>query len=275
MKKVLLSILSIFLPILASAESVKIDGIWYNLNHETQEAELGMSDFSGDFEIPASVSYGGVNYRVTSIGECAFLSCKDLTSVTIPNSVTSIGESAFDGCSSLTSITIPNSVTSIGSQAFHRSGLTSVIIPNSVTSIERSTFNHCSSLISITIPNSVTSFGLGAFCNCGGLKDFYCWAENVPSESDAFYETPIESVTLHVPASSINKYWYYPWSQFGAIVALTDDDPSPTNIKSLIEDSSCYPISIFSIEGKRLEKEQRGMNIIRMSDGSSKKVIIK
>ena len=35
---------------------------------------------------------------VTNIGNCAFLRCTNLTSITIPNSVTSIERAAFAGC---------------------------------------------------------------------------------------------------------------------------------------------------------------------------------
>ena len=73
---------------------------------------------------------------VTSIGDEAFLWCKNLTSITIPDSVTSIGYKAFGCCYNLTSITIPNSVTSIGSEAFYGcKNLTNITIPDSVTSI--------------------------------------------------------------------------------------------------------------------------------------------
>ena len=107
---------------------------------------------------------------VTSIGEEAFHSCRNLTSVTIPNSVTSIEKSAFWNCRNLTSVTIPNSVTSIGESAFDTcSSLASITIPNGVTSIERRTFAICSSLTSITIPNSVTSIGDNAFVTCSSL----------------------------------------------------------------------------------------------------------
>jgi Flp pilus assembly protein protease CpaA len=115
---------------------------------------------------------------VTSIGTTmyddpnsgAFAFCDNLTGVTIPNSVTSIGHYTFAGCTSLTSITIPNSVTSIGGYAFARcTSLTSVTIPNSVTTILDGTFVSCTSLADVTIPNSVTSIGEGAFASCTSL----------------------------------------------------------------------------------------------------------
>ena len=55
---------------------------------------------------------------VTSIGECAFLSCDKIESVTIPDSVTKIGYGAFLMCTSLESVTVPGNVTSIGRMAF-------------------------------------------------------------------------------------------------------------------------------------------------------------
>ena len=109
-------------------------------------------------EIPGSV---------TSIGNGAFERCHSLGSITIPNSVTSIEAWAFYNCYSLTSINIPNSVTSIGACAFNRSGLTSVEIPTSVTSIEERVFEDCSGLTSINIPNSVTSIGYAVFNRSG------------------------------------------------------------------------------------------------------------
>ena len=172
MKKIFLSLLVVLLPMVAMADAVEIDGIYYNLISKAKEAEVtsNPNKYSGTVDIPASISFDGVEYSVTSIGVSAFRYCSSLTTVNIPNSVTSIGGLAFEGCSSLTSVTIPNSVTTIGASAFiYCSSLTSVTIPNSVTSIEGAAFRGCSSLTSVTIPNSVTSIGASAFENCSSL----------------------------------------------------------------------------------------------------------
>ena len=55
----------------------------------------GYDEYTGDVTIPATVTYGGKTYSVTSIGGSAFYDCSGLTSITIPNSVTSIGDYAF------------------------------------------------------------------------------------------------------------------------------------------------------------------------------------
>ena len=155
MKKKLLLLLTMLLPLVASAYDAEINGIYYDFSgngatvtykdfYNDNLEVFWYSDYTGDVVIPSSVIYNGKTYRVTSIGEFAFNGCRDLTSVTIGNRVTIIGESAFSGCRGLTSVIIPNRVTSIGDDAFSGcSGLTSVTIPSSVTSIGNSAFQDC------------------------------------------------------------------------------------------------------------------------------------
>ena len=64
------------------------------------------------------------------------------------------------------------------------------------------------------------------------------------------------------------------WNKFINIVALTDDDPKPTgitNINNDIEKGEHY----YSLDGKRMVQPQRGLNIIRKSDGTTSKVVVK
>ena len=146
MKKIYLLFLLTLLPLVASADAVEINGIYYNLysSNGTRTASVTSNpngNYSGFIAIPESVTYREVTYSVTSIRDWAFQNCSSLTSVTIPNSVMSIGYGAFSECSGLIFVDIPNSVTSIRDRAFQNcSSLTSVNIPNSVTSIGRGVF---------------------------------------------------------------------------------------------------------------------------------------
>ena len=104
----------------APSGTFEINGIYYNLDGSTKQAEVTQhpSKYSGAIVIPEEVKYSGVTYSVITIGQEAFYCCTDLTSVSIPNSVTSIGVRAFYGCSSLTSVSIPSNVNSIDVGAF-------------------------------------------------------------------------------------------------------------------------------------------------------------
>ena len=171
MKKTITLVFLALLPLLASAYDAEVGGIYYYLYTGTKQATVTSGYYTGSVNIPSSVTYNGVTYSVTSIGDRAFEYCSGLTSVTIPNSVTEIGNRAFAGCG-LTSVTIPNSVTSIGDYAFYYcSGLTAVTIPNSVTRIRERAFGDCSKLTAVTIPNSVTEIGSYAFASCSSLTE--------------------------------------------------------------------------------------------------------
>ena len=247
--------------------------------------------------------------NVTTIGYCAFSWCSGLTAIQvesgntvydsredcnaiiettnnillfgcsntiIPNNVVTIGEWAFWRCSGLTSIAIPDCITSIGRSAFMDCpGLTSICIPNSVTSIGYCAFADCGNLATVVIGNALTNIGEGAFLSTG-LADMYLYAEKVPElGGTVFGYSNYYKATLHVPAGSLEAYDNAEqWKDFGKIVALTDDDPKPTGIKGVnnnVKKGEHY----YLLDGKHTTKHQRGLNIIRMSDGTTKKIVYK
>ena len=167
-----------------------------------------------------------------------YLNGEEVKDLVIPNSVTSIEQSAFYGCS----------------------GLTSVTIPNSVTSIRYRTFYGCSGLTSVTIPNSVTSIGNQAFSDCPELLNVYCYAEKVPSTyNDAFEGSYPEYATLHVPDASIESYKAEaPWSSFGKIVALTEEE---TGIGEVKGENGKVKTAVYDLSGRRVQKAQKGIFI--------------
>ena len=188
------------------AYDFEVDGIYYNKSGSNAEVTYETEDkhtlsYEDNVVIPAMVTYSGVTYSVTSIGNSAFSRCS-LRSITIPNSVESIEGNAFSRCSRLTSITIPNSVRSIRAKAFNGcSRLTSVTIPNSVTTIASYVFKDCSGLTSVTIPNSVESIGIEAFYGCSGLTSVII-PEKVQYIGESAFRGCSKLTTVRIKASS-------------------------------------------------------------------------
>ena len=258
MKRFTLFLISLILSVVfstsASADVVKIDGIYYYLISEDKTAVVTENleeKYSGEVVIPSSITSEGQEYKVTIIGGgafegCngltsisipnsvtsidgyAFKNCSGLTSITIPNSVTVIDNDAFSGCISLTSITIPNSVTSIDDYAFYNcSGLTSITIPNSVTNIGEYAFSGCNGLTSITIPNSVTSFGSNAFAHCGGLTSATI-GNSVTSIGDGAFQfcSSLTSVDIPNSVTSIGEKAFAECSKLENVYCYAENVPS-------------------------------------------------
>ena len=119
----------------------------------------------------------------------------NIKSLVIGHNVTTIGNLAFDSCDNLTSVNIPSSISSIGDSAFSGSGLISVNIPDGVSSIGKEAFSCCHNLTSVTIPNSVTDLGSGAFSWCSSLTSVNI-PNSITSINDAFYSSGLTSITI-------------------------------------------------------------------------------
>lgn len=176
MKSFLMFFLATFCCMGALASNFDVDGIHYEMTSNTTVGVTFSSDKSNNYEgltslvIPENVTYEGVTYNVTSIGSNAFMYCKSLESVVIPNTIDSIGSQAFRGCTSLTKVKIPSSVKLMRESAFAGcESLESVCLKASLKEIEAETFSHCTLLKSIVIPKGVESVGHHAFYMCEHL----------------------------------------------------------------------------------------------------------
>ena len=229
--------------------------------------EIGSSAFSGcsgltSLTLPSSV---------TSIDGRAFYGCSSLFGLTLPSGVTSIGSSAFEACYGLFSLTLPSSVTEIGESAFRGCrSLFSLTLPSSVTEIGESAFEGCRSLTSLTLPSSVTSIGKSAFEGCSGLTSIYVsWESPLSIDASTFKDANTGKCILYVPKGTYNDYWLSNWGIFENIVEY-----DATGIDHITTSGEAKEISRYAADGQRLEVPAKGLNIVKYSDGSVKKVVV-
>ena len=182
-----------------------------------------------------------------------------------------IGDNTFHGCSGLTSLTLPSGVTSIGNGAFAAcSGLTSLTLPSGVTSIGDMTFYACSGLTSITLPSGLTEIGDDAFQYCSGLTSIYVYTEKLPKMgSSVFGDCDAKKCTVYVPKGTYDDFWL---SEFGYFENIVEFDP--TGINNVITSNDAKELSRYSLNGLRLSAPTKGLNIVKYSDGSVKKVAV-
>lgn len=247
---------------------------------EAAPAKQGFS-FSGWSEIPKTMpakdititgSFTQVDYEVEGItyevsgDEVSILEADDNSGdVEIPSTVV-INDKTY-------------TVTSIADGAFmNNTKMTSVSIANSVTSIGVNAFNGCTRLSEISIGSAVAAIDSKAFANIkpvattrgdNGIK-ISCNATSVPTTAaDAFDNTPIDNATLLVDDNYVYLYKStVPWSSFGSIMGFNE----VTGIKSVRIDSR--NAIIYDMRGNRIDHLQRGVNIIRMNDGRTRKMVV-
>ena len=199
-KQVLLIIAALFLTSLTTygqneGDQFTVDDIRYEIT-STSPAEVEIVGYHGtatEVDIPSMVEdQSNNNYTVTAIGG---------------------GELEYQQPffqKELTRVTIPNTVTRIGIGAFNKNNLTEVTIPNGVTRIEQWTFAQ-NNLTGVTIPGNVTDIGFQAFYGNDSLSLVTLKVNSPPSlDADAFQGSPFNDlrhqIDVVVPRNSINAY---------------------------------------------------------------------
>ena len=281
MKRIIILIL-FFFPVIMNA-SVKIDDIYYNLDIRNKTAEVTSTPnffYSGEVRIPETITYEGLLYSVSSIGNSAFSHCYELTSIFIPKSISAIKEWAFEGCKKLTSVhitdiaswcsikcestpllyatlylngeevkqlIIPDGVETIGRAAFAcYKRLASVTMPPSVKTIDNHAFDHCDSLTSVTINDGLTDIGNYSFAYCMRLESIII-PNSVTSIGDNAFSNCfcLEFVSLPNSVTYIGEYAFSSCSKLESISL-------PQHISSIQRSSfsSCYALqSVYIPQG--------------------------
>ena len=175
--------------------------------------------------------------------------CSRLTSLNLPASITEIGNNVFWGCRGLTSLTLPAGITKIGSSEFW----------------------NCSGLTSLTLPASITELGYDVFYGCSGLASIYVYAEKVPKmANNVFTGCDSKKCILYVPKGTYDDYWL---SDFGYFENIVEFDA--TGIDKTTTSTDVEEVSRYSADGQRLAVPVKGLNIVKYSDGSARKVVVK
>ena len=96
------------------------------------------------------------------------------------------------------------------------------------------------------------------------------------------YEIQAAEIVTPEPDPYKEGYIFSGWSSIPSVMPAEDVtvygsfavDPNFAGI-DWVTDNETKPKAYYSVDGKRLETEQKGLNIIRMSDGTTRKVVVK
>lgn len=168
---------------------------------------------------------------VVGIEEFAFLRCYGLKSIHFPKSLTAFYNRSFYDCPNIQSISVDEENPELDSRNNCNAiidseygdlllGCCNTVIPEGVKQINKYAFVNCEHLKSISIPASVSTLKESCFYYCKSLTDVYCDRNTPPYAVNAFIDTPLENITLHIPEGTTNKYNYAPWTKFGNIVEM-------------------------------------------------------
>ena len=167
---------------------------------------------------PYSSSYPNRCYTQNdTIGIFMFLDCKQLTDITLPQSIKGVRESAFFGCSNLTSLTIPEGVTYIpAGMVIGCASLQTLVIPSSTDTV------HCYAFLNVNTSCSV-------WCMASvppQCVDYTLYGSPDDPESYSYYnaefEETVNELTLLVPKESYDLYSNdRVWSKFGNLQSIS------------------------------------------------------
>lgn len=181
------------------------------------------------------------------IGVKMFYRCESLREVILPTATTVIAGQAFDGCSSLAKCTFPEGLKVIRQYAFRKTKLAEVVLPSTLSDLENKVFDGCKELTTVTFTGKIApTIPDEPFANCPKLKTII-----VPEEALEAYTS-----FLKVPAG------------------VTIKAATVTGIHSAAA-ARAVEVARYDLQGRRLVRPAKGVNVVHYADGTSAKVVVR
>lgn len=231
----------------------------------------------GDYAFQDCNSLGGITLpnSVTKIGKGCFAHCDYLKEgVTLSDAITEIPEEAFADCGYLHEIKLPAELKRIGYRAFCGSpyigSFGGLKIPSKVTEIAPEAFYKSFQDIEVLeLPASLKTVGDYAFADCSAKVIYAYMSEPFPLKDADFYSRPRSECKLYVPKGCAKKYRQADiWKEFDI------EEMDGTGIEGVTNDSTVTEVARYDANGNMLTAPAKGLNIVRYSDGTVKKIMV-
>lgn len=191
--------------------------------------------------------------------------------INLPSTLEKLGNSCFQYLISMESISLPASVNWVGNQSFAQcKALKSIVLPDAVTGIDSYGFKECVALTDITLGSGLKTIAASAFNKDAALKNVTCKATVPPTCKASSFDATVSDATLVVPTASLEAYQAADvWKTFGTIKGDGTSGVSSAEVEAVTVSE------VYNVNGVRLSGLESGLNIVRMSDGSVRKVMVK
>lgn len=187
---VAISILLAFTALSVSAEKTAVDSGFCGIDGDNltwvlyDDGELVISG-KGEMADAYSADYGKV-----------FNENEAIKTVTIEDGVTSVGAEAFMLCRNLEEVFLPQTLSEIGRGAFSYTALTDVILPDKITVLEDYTFRNCDKLEYVELSENIITIGSCVFESCDSLRKIILPDGLQTIETKAFSNCPITDLVI-------------------------------------------------------------------------------
>lgn len=180
---------------------------------------------------------------------------------------------AYAGGNTPDTLALPNGIKGVDIDAMRYCWAKVVTFPEGFESIENYGLIGSSSLTSVDFPSTTKYIGSYVFSSCGKLTSVTIRSTTPPTLRAKTFETYHlnNNITFYVPAEAVETYKAADvFKDAKAILPIEESAPTAINT---VNRADATPIAIYNTAGQQIPALQKGINIMKMSDGTSKKVL--